>query len=253
MKLASTWTHMKQSACVFNVKAPSPFLSGIPLKLKDKFTYLGSNVSSTDSDVNIHLLKAWTVICRLSIIWKSDLSDKIKRDVFQAMAVSTLLYRSTTWTQTKRIEKRPDGNYTRMLRAIMNKSWKQHPTKQQLCGHLLSISKTIQVRRMGHAVHCCGSKDKLISDILFYGPPHTDVSVLADQRELIYINSVRIRDVVWKTCREWWMIGIEGKRQSGKAVLSRQLDDDDDDDDESSSWVTFEVVVWSMWFWSKKN
>ena len=39
-----------------------------------------------------------------------------------------------------------DGNYTRMLREILNKSWRQHPTKQQLYGHQLSITKTIQVR-----------------------------------------------------------------------------------------------------------
>ncbi len=34
------------------------------------------------------------------------------------------------------MEKKLDGNYTRMLRAILNKSWRQYPTKQQLYGHL---------------------------------------------------------------------------------------------------------------------
>ena len=33
-------------------------LSGEYLKLVDKLTYLGSNVSCTESDVNIHLAKA---------------------------------------------------------------------------------------------------------------------------------------------------------------------------------------------------
>ena len=40
-----------------------------------------------------------------------------------------------------------DGNYTRMLRAILKKSWRQHSTKQQLYGHLPPIMKTIKVRR----------------------------------------------------------------------------------------------------------
>ena len=53
---------------------------GEPLILVDKFMYLGSSISSTESDVNIRLAKAWTAIDRLSIIWKSGLSDKIKRD-----------------------------------------------------------------------------------------------------------------------------------------------------------------------------
>ncbi len=56
---------------------------------------------------------------------KSDLIDKMKRSFFQAAVVSILLYRCTTavWTLTKRLEKKLDGNYTRMLRAVLNKSW----------------------------------------------------------------------------------------------------------------------------------
>ena len=46
-----------------------------------------------------------------------------KRSFFQAAVVSILLYGCTTWTLTKRLEKKLDGNYTRMLRAILNKSW----------------------------------------------------------------------------------------------------------------------------------
>ena len=53
-------------------------------------------------------------------------SDKMKRSFFQAAVVSILLYGCTTWTLTKRLEKKLDGNYTRMLRAILNKSWRQH-------------------------------------------------------------------------------------------------------------------------------
>ena len=70
-----------------------------------------------------------TAIDRLSIIWKSDLTDKMKRSFFQAAVVSILLYGCTTWTLTKRLERRLDGNYTRMLRAVLNKSWRQHPTE----------------------------------------------------------------------------------------------------------------------------
>ena len=54
---------------------------------------------------------------------KSDLIDKMKRSFFQAAVVSILLYGCTTWTLTKRLKKKLDGNYTRMLRAILNKSW----------------------------------------------------------------------------------------------------------------------------------
>ena len=123
-------------------------------------------------DIETRLTKAWTAINRLSIIWKSDLTDKMKRSFFQAAVTSILLYGCTTWTLTKRLEKKLDGNYTRMLRAILNKSWQQHPTRHQLYGHLPPITKTIQVRRTRHAGHCWRSRDELIRDVLLWIPTH---------------------------------------------------------------------------------
>ena len=138
-------------------------LDGTSLKLVDKFTYLGSSVSSTEKDIDTRLTKARTAIDRLLIIWKSDLTDKMKRSFFQAAVVSILLYGCTTWTLTKRLKKKLDGNYTRMLRAILNKPWRQHPTRHQLYGHLPPITKTI---------HCWRSKDELISDLLLWTPAY---------------------------------------------------------------------------------
>ena len=102
----------------------------------------------------------------------SDLTDKMKCSFFQAAVTSILLYGCTTWTQTKRLVKKLDGNYTRMLRAILNKSWQQHPTRHQLYGHLPPITKTIQVRRTRHAGHCWRSRDELIRDVLLWIPTH---------------------------------------------------------------------------------
>ena len=62
------------------------------------------------ASIDTRLTKAWTAIDRLSIIWKSDLTDKMKRSFFQAAVVSILLYGCTTWTLTKRLEKKLDGN-----------------------------------------------------------------------------------------------------------------------------------------------
>ena len=47
-----------------------------------------------------------------------------------------------TWSLTKRMEKKLNGNYTKMPPAELNKSWRQHPTKKQLYGHLPAITKT---------------------------------------------------------------------------------------------------------------
>ena len=96
----------------------------------------------------------------------------MKRSFFQAAVTSILLYGCTTWTLTKRLEKKLDGYYTRMLSAILNKSWQQHPTRHQLYGHLPPITKTIQVRRTRYAGHCWRSRDELIRDVLLWIPTH---------------------------------------------------------------------------------
>ena len=105
----------------FKQKGDISTLNGSSLKQVDKFTYQGSTVSSTEIDINTRLAKVWIVTDRLSVIWKSYLTDKIKGSFFQAAVDSILLYGYTTWTLTKRMEKKIDGNYTRMLRAILNK------------------------------------------------------------------------------------------------------------------------------------
>ena len=162
----------KMEYMCFNQRGDITTLNGCSLKLVDKFTYLGSSVSSTETDISTCLAKVWTAINRLSVIWKSDLTDKIKRSFFQAAVVSILLYGCITWTLTKRMGKKFDGNYTRMLRAMLNKFWWQHLTKQQLYGHLPPITKTIQVRRTRHVGHCWRSNDELISDVLLWTPLH---------------------------------------------------------------------------------
>ena len=156
----------------FNKKGDISTLGGSSLKLVDKFTYLGSSFLSTEKDIDTRLAKAWTAIDRLSVIWKSDLTDKMKRSFFQTAVVSILLYGCTTWTLTKRMKKKLDGNYTWMLRPILNKSLRQHLTNHQLYGHLPPIPKTILVRRTRHAGHCWRSGHELISDVLLWTPSH---------------------------------------------------------------------------------
>ena len=110
--------HKTEYVC-YNQTGDISTLDATPLKLVDKFTYLGSSVSSTEKDIDTRLTKAWTAINRLSIVWKSNLTDKMKRSFFQeAVRIDTAIWMAT-WTLTKRLEKKLNGNYTRMLRAIL--------------------------------------------------------------------------------------------------------------------------------------
>ena len=109
--------------------------------------------------------------------------------------MSVLLYGCTIWTPIKHLTKKLDINHTRMLLAVLNKSWKQHPTKQQLYDHLLPILQRIHEKLARCAGPCWGSKDKIISDILQW--IHTkDTLVLADKQKLTFISSVQTLGIV---------------------------------------------------------
>ena len=115
-----------------------------------------------------------------------------------------------------------------MLRAILNKSWRQHPTKRQLYGHLRLITKAIKVRRTRHAGHCWRSRDELINDVLLWTPSYGWTKAGWPART--YSSSVRIRDAALKTCQKRWVKGRSGERGSGISVLEARHDDDDDNE-----------------------
>ena len=153
----------------------------------------------------------------------------MKHSFFQAAVVLIVLYGCTTWTLTKRLEKKIDGHYTRMLRAILSKSWRQHPTRHQLFGHLPLITKTIQVRRTRHARHCWRSKDELISDVLLWTPTYGRAK--AGRPARTYIQKL-CEDTGCgpEDLPEAMTIGRSDERGSGISVPVVRHDDDDDDD-----------------------
>ena len=104
----------------YNQDGAIEILNKTLLKKVDDFVYLGSNIASTEKDVLIRILKAWSALDRLRTIWKSTLPEQIKKGFFRAVVESVLLYGSSAWTLTKRLESKLNGTYTRMLCAILN-------------------------------------------------------------------------------------------------------------------------------------
>ena len=110
-----------------------------------------------------------------------------------------------------------------MLRAVLNKFCRQHPTKHQLYSHLPPITKTIQVKRTRHAGHCWRSRDEFISDVLLwtstYGrakPAQTYIQQLCED------TGCSPEDLP-----EAWTIGRSGERESGIFVLAARHADDE--------------------------
>ena len=114
-----------------------------------------------------------------------------------------------------------------MLRAVLNKSWRQHPMRLQLYGHLPPITKTIQVRQTRHAGHCWRSKDELISDVLLWTPTHGCARVGRPARtyiqQLCEDTGCNPEDLL-----EAMNDRRNGERRSGISAQAAQHDDDDD-------------------------
>ena len=228
--------HTKLNIYVITKQATFPHYTESFLKLVDKLTYLGSSVSSTEKDIDTRLKKAWTVINRLSIIWKSDLTDKIKHSFFQAAVVS-IRYMDAL---LGRLKKKIDGNYTRMLRAILNTQQGTNYTANCLPSRkLYKLDQPDTQDTAGEA--------RTNSSVMYsYGTSHMAKKKQDDHIEHTYSSYVRIRDVDLKTCQKRCMIGRSGERGSGISLLPARHDDDDDDSSFSNVKIVRETELFTL-------
>ena len=115
------------------------------------------------------------------------------------------------------MENKLDGNYTRMLQEILNKSWRQHPTKQQLYGHLTTPPRKLSKLTNQTCGSCWRTKDELM--MYSCGPLHMNEQRQDDKLEPTHISSVPIWDVALKTCRKQKTIEKGGEKGSVISVL----------------------------------
>ena len=77
-----------------------------------------------------------------------------------------------------------------------------------------------------------------------YGPPDMAKQKQGDQLEPTYSSSVRIQDVVLRTCQKRWTIGRSGERGLGIFVLVARHDYDDTI--QSSNWLLITISLWGI-------
>ena len=88
-----------------------------------------------------------------------------------------------------------------MLRAVINKSWRDHLTNEQLYGDIPKISKSIRMQRLRFAGHCWRSKDEVASDLILWQTQHgnhssgciakTYLFQLRDDIDLLTIDEIK--------------------------------------------------------------
>ena len=152
-----------------------------PRKLLDQFTYHGTNISSIDSNVSICIEKAWSVIDRLSIIWKSE-----ARILSNFRHISTIVWlhyldSNKTLREKARWELHKDAAccFEQVLDAAPYKTTPVPPLTSHLSNYLN---------------HCKRSRNGRISDILLWIPTHGRPSV--NQLAKTFISSVWTLDSI---------------------------------------------------------
>ena len=106
-------------------------------------------------------------------------------------------------------EKKLGGNYIRMPRIVLNKSWKQHPYEIAAVQPLTSHFTNQDEQNMQ------GTKDKLISIILI----NVSRSAKTYIHQLFGITGYHLGSY-W----EQWLIGMDGERKSSESMLSAHHD-----------------------------
>ena len=87
--------------------------------------------------------------------------NKTKKNFFRATVESVLVYGAIIWTLTIALEKKINRSYTRMLRAALNISWRDHMSNKYLYGKILKITDTIREQSLRFSGHCWISKNRL--------------------------------------------------------------------------------------------
>ena len=195
-------------------------LSGYILKCKDDYKYLGSFISSSEKDFNARKGMAWSACNNLHKIWTSKLHVSIKIQLFKTLIVPILLYGCETWTLSKRMEKRLDGVYTRLLMRVQNLSWKRHPTKQVIYGDLPPVSSIVRSKRAQFAGHCFRATTEIISSLVLWKPK----SVGRRSRKLSFVDTLKrdtnLQDQDLKTA----MLDRECWREIVKSIVSTAVE-----------------------------
>ena len=146
---------------------PNITIEGQRLKLEEKFTYLGSTISSLSSWMTRRTpdLQKWL---NRNVWNRRGISETTKIKVYRAVVITTLLYVCETWTSYQQHIKKLNHLHTTRLRKILGNTWQKHMADTEVLTSLPSIYTILmqsQFRWPSH-VHM---KDNCLPKIPFYG------------------------------------------------------------------------------------
>ena len=158
------------------ITTPTITIGDHTLEVVEKFTYLGSTISSNlslDAELNVRIGKAATAMARLAKrVWDNTmLTLNTKMRVYQACVLSTLLYGSESWTLYSHQERRLNAFHMRNLRRLLGITWQDRVTNASVLSQagMPSMFAILTQRRLRWLGHVCRMEDGRIPKDILYG------------------------------------------------------------------------------------
>ena len=133
------------------------------------------------------------------------------------------MYGAESWTLTKKLERKINGCYTRLLRMVLNVHWSQHLTNVELYGNIPIVSDKIKERRLKLAGHCVRHTEEMASKLILWEPVHgrsrrgrppiSYIDTLKKDTELDSVTEIRTAMMDRNTWRGYVKSGRVGTRR----------------------------------------
>ena len=110
-------------------------IKGQRLEEVENFKFLGAIISNEGSKPEIlsRIAQKTAALSRLKIIWRyKDITLASKVKLMRTLILSTFLYACESWTLTAEIERRIQALETRCYRRLLNISYKDHVTNEEV-------------------------------------------------------------------------------------------------------------------------
>ena len=113
---------------------------------------------------------AWRVCHKIKRLWNSTLYNNLKIRIFKVTIETILLYGIETWTIDTKLRRKIDGCYTKLLRMLLNISWRYKISNKILYNGIPLITDVVASRRMRFSGHCLCHNDEIAHNLILWEP-----------------------------------------------------------------------------------
>ena len=136
----------------------------------DNFKYFGSWMNSYLKDFEFRKALSRRACHNIKKLCNSNIAKTLKIIIVKVTKETILFYGSETWTINKSLEKIINACYTKLLRMVLNVSWKDNWSNKKLYNDMPKSTNIIATRRLSIAGHCIRHNEEATHNLIFWEP-----------------------------------------------------------------------------------